>query len=176
MISFLHLWKRIKILEVLNSVVLRKIIPRNYLLKMALILVNFFFQMKRKREKRLEFIWRGSKSLGKSTDIFTGILYNGINPPQGFCFDLQCIFEDQPTSVVNISQVVDEFIKEVYRQKDSHQTNHVLQIMGNDFTLQYADSVYEKLDELIELVNKVLSFVLFFGFVIFLYSSNKHFS
>lgn len=132
--------------------------------------------MKRKREKRLEFIWRGSKSLGKSTDIFTGILYNGINPPQGFCFDLQCIFADQPTSVVNISQVVDEFIKEVYRQKDSHQTNHVLQIMGNDFTLQYADSVYEKLDELIELVNKVISFVLFFGFVIFLYSSNKHFS
>ena len=48
--------------------------------------------------------------------------------------------------------------------------------MGNDFTLQYADSVYEKLDELIELVNKVISFVLFFGFVIFLYSSNKHFS
>ena len=38
----------------------------------------------------MEMVWRGSQSLGKSTEIFTGVLYNGYGPPKGFCFDIQC--------------------------------------------------------------------------------------
>ena len=47
--------------------------------------------------KRLEMVWRGSESLGSSTEIFTGVLFNGYGPPRGFCFDQGC--HDQPIMV-----------------------------------------------------------------------------
>ena len=56
----------------------------------------FFFRVdwadrrNRQESKTMEMVWRGSQSLGQSTEIFTGILYSGYGPPKGFCFDLQC--------------------------------------------------------------------------------------
>lgn len=35
-------------------------------------------------EKELEFVWRGSKSLGKSTQIFTHVLDSHYCTPHGF--------------------------------------------------------------------------------------------
>jgi len=40
--------------------------------------------------KTREFIWQASQNLGKSAELFTGILPNGYNPPPGFCFDIYC--------------------------------------------------------------------------------------
>ena len=52
--------------------------------------------------KKLEMVWRGSHSLGSSTEIFSGVLYEGYGPPKGFCFDEKC--HDQPIMVcTNIS-------------------------------------------------------------------------
>lgn len=51
----------------------------------------------RLKEKEMEMIWRGSSSLGQLTEIFTGVLYNGYGPPEGFCFDQFCA--DQPIMV-----------------------------------------------------------------------------
>ena len=51
----------------------------------------------RLKEKEMEVIWRGSASLGAQTEIFTGVTYNGYNPPEGFCFDQFCT--DQPIMV-----------------------------------------------------------------------------
>ena len=56
----------------------------------------FFFRIdygdhqKRLQEKTMEMVWRGSKSLGTQTEIFTGVLFEGYGPPEGFCFDIQC--------------------------------------------------------------------------------------
>jgi len=51
----------------------------------------------RLQDKQMEMIWRGSESLGKQTEIFTGILPSGYGPPAGFCFDQSCA--DQPIMV-----------------------------------------------------------------------------
>ena len=45
---------------------------------------------KRLAEKSMEMMWEASESLGKSSWLFTGVLHNGYNPPDGFCFDSLC--------------------------------------------------------------------------------------
>ena len=47
--------------------------------------------------KMMEMVWRGSPSLGESTEMFTGVLYHHYIPPAGFCFDQSCT--DQPIQV-----------------------------------------------------------------------------
>ena len=42
---------------------------------------------KRLKDKTMEFMWEASSSLGESSWLFTGALYNGYGPPEGFCFD-----------------------------------------------------------------------------------------
>ena len=54
----------------------------------------------RLQSKRMEMVWRGSESLGSSTDLFTGVLYNGYGFPGGFCFDRACA--DQPIMVRDV--------------------------------------------------------------------------
>ncbi|GFS02334.1 alpha-mannosidase [Elysia marginata] len=51
------------------------------------------YQDKEQREqtKTMEFVWEGSpNNLGEKANLFTGVLPNGYNPPQGFCFDVSC--------------------------------------------------------------------------------------
>ena len=45
----------------------------------------------------MEMIWRGSRNYEEKSQIFTGVLYNGYNPPPGFCYDEFC--EDPPIQV-----------------------------------------------------------------------------
>ncbi len=54
----------------------------------------------RSEQKTREMIWQASANLGDSAKIFTGILPNGYNPPDGFCFDQYC--EDEPIMVIII--------------------------------------------------------------------------
>ncbi len=42
----------------------------------------------------METVWKGSDSLGESSWLLTGALYNGYGPPNGFCFDIFC--DDEP--------------------------------------------------------------------------------
>lgn len=36
--------------------------------------------------------------LGNASWLFTGALFNGYNPPDGYCFDIFC--EDDPINVI----------------------------------------------------------------------------
>ena len=49
---------------------------------------------KRIKQKSMEMIWKASESLGDSSSLFTGALFNGYGPPKGFCFDENC--DDEP--------------------------------------------------------------------------------
>ena len=51
----------------------------------------------RLNKSTMEMIWRGSDSLKKQSDIFTGVLYDQYRPPKGFCFDEGC--NDDPIQV-----------------------------------------------------------------------------
>ncbi len=48
----------------------------------------------------LQMVWRSSPIFGSSSDLFTGILYNGYGPPHGFCFDHRCSDEPVKVSVI----------------------------------------------------------------------------
>lgn len=44
----------------------------------------------RGKTKTREGLWQASANLGKASQLFTGVLPNGYNPPPGFCFDIYC--------------------------------------------------------------------------------------
>lgn len=52
--------------------------------------IDYADRERRLKEKTMEMIWRGSRSLGEQAEIFTGVLFQGYGPPEGFCFDIQC--------------------------------------------------------------------------------------
>ena len=67
--------------------------------------VDYDDKVQRLNDKTMEMVWRPSRSLGKATDLFTGILIRGYSPPPGFCFDQRCIVP--PMQVNHIVSRVD---------------------------------------------------------------------
>ncbi|GKV26018.1 hypothetical protein SLEP1_g35380 [Rubroshorea leprosula] len=55
--------------------------------------IDYQDSIKRKRDKSLEVVWRGSKSLGSSSQIFAGAFPNHYDPPSGFYFEVN---DDSP--------------------------------------------------------------------------------
>ena len=102
-------------------------------------------------QKRMEMVWRGSRNLGESSDIFTGVLFNGYNPPTGFCFDQFCT--DPP--IQDAQETVDKFVAITNMQALYYKTKHIMLTMGSDFMYENANLWYENLDKLIKYVNAV---------------------
>lgn len=113
---------------------------------------------KRANEKNLEMIWRGSDDLKESSDLFTGVLPNGYNPPNSFCFDDTCgdepIVEDKASTEYNVERRVDEYIKAINDQAQMYKTNDLIHTMGSDFQYQNALTWYINLDRLIKHVHE----------------------
>ncbi|KAG9337365.1 hypothetical protein JZ751_028785 [Albula glossodonta] len=126
---------------------------------------GFFFgrldyQDKRRRmnEKDMEMIWRASESLAPPTaDLFTGVLPNGYNPPDGFCWDQSCsdapIQDDPSLEDYNVDTIVTNFLKVANDQATIYRTNHIIMTMGSDFQYENANLWYKNLDKLIRYVN-----------------------
>ncbi|XP_063836095.1 lysosomal alpha-mannosidase-like isoform X1 [Ostrinia nubilalis] len=125
----------------------------------GLFLGRIDYQDKRTRQdlNTMEMVWRGDDSLGKSSDIFTGVLYNTYSPPPGFCFDVLCadepIIDDPSSPDYNVDRRVEDFIAYVRNQSEVYRTNNVIVTMGGDFTYQQAGMWYENLDKLIQYGN-----------------------
>ena len=81
-----------------------------------------------KAEKHLEFIWRGSKSLGSETDMFTHILDSHYSFPSGFDFE-----RDAPITDANIATRVQSLVTELKRRSQWFLTNNLLVTGGDDF-------------------------------------------
>ncbi|XP_048002924.1 LOW QUALITY PROTEIN: lysosomal alpha-mannosidase-like [Leguminivora glycinivorella] len=112
----------------------------------------------RLKEKTMEVLWRGSDDLGKSSDIFTGVLYNTYSPPPGFCFDVLCddepIIDDVSSPMYNVDAKVYAFLEYVLTQSAYYRTNNVLVTMGGDFTFMDAFMWFDNLDKLIKYANQ----------------------
>ncbi|XP_045541142.1 lysosomal alpha-mannosidase-like [Papilio machaon] len=125
----------------------------------GLFLGRIDYQDKRNRlmEKKMEMVWRGDDSLGKSSDIFTGVLYNTYSPPPGFCFDVLCndepIIDDPSSPMYNVDQKITDFLDYVKEASKRYRTKNVLITMGGDFTYQDASMWYNNLDKLIKHTN-----------------------
>ncbi|CAM0877275.1 unnamed protein product [Alopecurus aequalis] len=113
----------------------------------------------RKGTKRLEVVWRSSKTFGSSADIFSGIFPINYEPPPGdFYFevdDQSPVVQDDPLLFdYNVEQRVNDFVAAALVQANITRTNHIMFTMGTDFKYQYAESWFRQMDKLIHYVNK----------------------
>ncbi|MQM18748.1 hypothetical protein Taro_051744 [Colocasia esculenta] len=119
--------------------------------------IDYQDMAKRKNDKTLEIIWRGSQSLGSSADIFTGVLPNGYEPPRGFYFevndDAHIVQDDINLFDYNVEERVNDFVEAAMAQANITRTNHIMWTMGTDFKYQYATTWFRQLDKLIHYVN-----------------------
>ncbi|XP_019420876.1 PREDICTED: alpha-mannosidase-like [Lupinus angustifolius] len=113
---------------------------------------------KRKNDKSLEVVWRGSKTFGSSAQIFANAFPERYSPPDGFQFEVATYFEpiqDDPLLFdYNVEERVEDFIDAAMIQANVTRTNHIMWTMGGDFNYQYAESWFKQMDKLIHHVNK----------------------
>lgn len=121
--------------------------------------IHYADMAKRTDEKSMELMWRGSQSLGKASEIFTGVLYHGYGPPGGFSFDVFSsdppIQDDPRLFDYNVKERVELFIKRSCEQASHYKSGHVMLMMGEDFNYQNANTWFKNLDKLIKYTNKV---------------------
>jgi alpha-mannosidase len=112
----------------------------------------------RKNTSRLEWVWEGSQSLGKSAQIFAGELYGGGGGGYGtwigFDGPNNQVQDDPSRHDYNVDKMVDEFIQNAQKQAAHTATNHQMWACGSDFQYQNADHWYRNLDKLIHYVNQ----------------------
>ncbi|PON89356.1 Glucoamylase [Trema orientale] len=120
--------------------------------------IDYQDRAKRKGDKSLEVIWRGSKTFGSSSQIFTNAFPVHYSPPNGFHFEVNDDFEpvqDNPNIFdYNVEKRVQDFINAAITQANVTRTNHIMWTMGDDFQYQYAESWFKQMDKLIHYVNK----------------------
>nr|XP_012569187.1 probable alpha-mannosidase At5g13980 [Cicer arietinum] len=120
--------------------------------------IDYQDRTKRKKEKSLEVIWQGSKSLGSSSQIFAGAFPENYEPPSGFYFEVNddsaIVQDNMDLFDYNVQDRVNDFVAAALSQANITRTNHVMWTMGTDFKYQYAHTWYRQLDKLIHYVNK----------------------
>ncbi|KAK7307474.1 hypothetical protein VNO77_40576 [Canavalia gladiata] len=120
--------------------------------------IDYQDRAKRKVDKTLEVVWRGSKAFGSSAQIFANTFPVHYSPPSGFHFEVNDDFvpiQDDPLLFdYNVEQRVKDFINAAITQANVTRTNHIMWTMGDDFHYQYAESWFKQMDKLIHYVNK----------------------
>lgn len=120
--------------------------------------IDYQDRAKRKKEKNLEVIWQGSKSLGSSAKIFAGAFPENYEPPPGFYFEVNAespiVQDNMELFDYNVQDRVNDFVAAALSQAKITRTNHIMWTMGTDFKYQYAHTWFRQLDKLIHYVNK----------------------
>ncbi|XP_075989719.1 lysosomal alpha-mannosidase-like isoform X1 [Anticarsia gemmatalis] len=119
--------------------------------------IDYQDKVNRLKQKTMEMVWRGDDTLGKSSDIFTGVLHNTYSPPPGFCFDVLCndepIVDDPESPIYNVESKIATFVELCANYAKSYRTNNILITMGEDFNYQDAGMWFNNLDKLIDYTN-----------------------
>ncbi|KAK7395993.1 hypothetical protein VNO78_16658 [Psophocarpus tetragonolobus] len=120
--------------------------------------IDYQDRAKRLKEKTLEVIWQGSRSLGSSSQIFTGIFPRHYDPPDGFTFEINDVSppiqDDIQLFDYNVQERVNDFVSAALAQANVTKTNHIMWAMGTDFRYQYANSWFRQMDKFIHYVNQ----------------------
>ena len=113
---------------------------------------------RRLETKTMEMIWKGRNDPHKNDSwLFTGALFNGYSPPNGFHFDAYT--DDDPIMDIpglkdnNVEFKVDIFLQQVLDQARGYSSNHIMMTMGEDFNYVQADVWFKNLDKLIKYAN-----------------------
>ncbi|GMP32032.1 hypothetical protein CsSME_00005979 [Camellia sinensis var. sinensis] len=122
--------------------------------------IDYQDRAKRKEDKSLEVVWRGSKTFGSASQIFANAFPVHYSAPTGFSFEIHddsIPVQDNPLLYdYNVEQRVNDFINAAITQANVTRTNHIMWTMGDDFQYQYAESWFKQMDKLIHYVNKVV--------------------
>lgn len=120
--------------------------------------IDYQDRAKRKTDKALEAIWRGSKTFGSSSQIFSNAFPTHYSAPTGFGFEMNNninpVQDDPLIYDNNVEQRVNDFIELAMTQANVTRTNHIMWTMGDDFQYEYAESWFKQMDKLIHYVNK----------------------
>ncbi|EEF51696.1 probable alpha-mannosidase At5g13980 [Ricinus communis] len=121
--------------------------------------IDYQDRSKRKDEKSLEVVWRGSKSLGSSAQIFAGAFPKNYEPPSdNFYFEVNdespIVQDDINLFDYNVPDRVNDFVSAAMSQANITRTNHIMWTMGTDFKYQYAHSWFKQMDKFIHYVNQ----------------------
>ncbi|XP_027351852.1 probable alpha-mannosidase At5g13980 [Abrus precatorius] len=120
--------------------------------------IDYQDRAKRKKEKSLEVIWQGSKSLGSYAQIFAGAFPENYEPPSGFYFEVNdnspIVQDNMDLFDYNVQDRVNDFVAAALSQANITRTNHIMWTMGTDFKYQYAHTWFRQMDKLIHYVNK----------------------
>ncbi|KAF6160103.1 hypothetical protein GIB67_018883 [Kingdonia uniflora] len=119
--------------------------------------IDYQDRAKRKSEKSLEVVWRGSKTFGSSAQIFAGAFPENYEPPSGFYFEVNdaspVVQDNADLFDYNVQERVNDFVAAAVSQANITRTNHIMWTMGTDFKYQYANSWFRNMDKLIHYVN-----------------------
>ncbi|KAL8557447.1 hypothetical protein ACS0TY_004754 [Phlomoides rotata] len=120
--------------------------------------IDYQDRAKCKTEKSLEVIWRGSKSLGSSSQIFAGAFPKNYEPPPGGFYyevndDSPIVQDNVNLFDYNVQERVEAFVAAALSQANITRTNHIMWTMGTDFKYQYAHTWFRQMDKLIHYVN-----------------------
>ncbi|XWS51498.1 hypothetical protein CRYUN_Cryun12cG0181500 [Craigia yunnanensis] len=120
--------------------------------------IDYQDRAKRKDEKSLEVVWRGSKSLGSSAQIFAGAFPENYEPPSNFYYEVNddspIVQDNMELFDYNVPERVNEFVAAALSQANITRTNHVMWTMGTDFKYQYARTWFRQMDKFIHYVNQ----------------------
>ncbi|XP_073222216.1 alpha-mannosidase At3g26720 isoform X2 [Cicer arietinum] len=120
--------------------------------------IDYQDRAKRLKERTLEVVWQGSRSLGSSSQIFTGISPRHYDPPDGFTFEINDVSPPIQDDILlfdyNVEERVDDFVSAALAQANVTRTNHIMWMMGTDFRYQYANSWFRQMDKFIHYVNQ----------------------
>ena len=141
--------------------------------------INYLDLQQRKQDKNLEFIWKGSNSLGQESYIFTHILdsfycspneiwfhgifdlqRNGGNPINDVCVEEFTLnvwlnaYENLPSYKSNIQSIADNFISDIRQRSKYYVHNNVLVPFGCDFAHTNMQMSFNQMDELIDYIHK----------------------
>ncbi|CAG7879288.1 unnamed protein product [Brassica rapa] len=120
--------------------------------------IDYQDREKRKGDKSLEVVWRGSKSLGSSSQIFAGAFPKNYEPPPGGFYyeitdDSPVVQDDPDLFDYNVQERVNAFVAAALDQANITRTNHIMFTMGTDFRYQYAHTWFRQMDKLLHYVN-----------------------
>ncbi|RLN97751.1 hypothetical protein BBJ28_00026300, partial [Nothophytophthora sp. Chile5] len=110
----------------------------------------------RKKNKDLEFIWRPSKSRGKSSEVFTGESIDHYCPPGKFDFGNigNEIQDDAELHDFDVCDELDQFVQNAQMRGSASKGNHVFIPMGCDFQYDNSRHWFKNMDKLIHYVNQ----------------------
>jgi alpha-mannosidase len=86
--------------------------------------IDYQDRAKRKGDKGLEVIWRGSRTFGSSSQIFTNAFPVHYSPPDGFGFEIFDDFvpvqDDMLLFDYNLKERVNDFVAAALKQVNFH--------------------------------------------------------